>query len=316
MVTSNTYGRGVWYSLTNKSGGAVTAGDVVVVDTTNNDAFTTSTAGAFVGGVGVVQSASIASNAVGLVALSGYVSLVNTSASVTRGNFGKTHTVAKQAVDAGASRGVGTFCQFLTGGTTPDALLYPVDLLGSSLTNPMTAVGDLIRGGAAGAPTALVAVATGKVLASAGVTTAPVWGYPPFHGALAYSTSAQTINNTTANLSLEAELYDTDAFHDNSTNNSRMTIPAGMGGYYALSAGAFVSNTNAGWLAFYLNGTTFIRVLINDAVTGAHYCSGATQMVLAAGDYVEARWNTNANINIGAAGTDGQKFLAIALLGV
>src|SRR4051812_32347044 len=117
MSTTNTYGRQVVVPLTNKSGGSVAAGDVVIVDTSNNDAFTTSTAGAVTGGVGVAQE-TIASNAIGRVLLSGYAALVNTSASVTRGNFGKTHTVVKQAVDAGASRVAGTFCMFLTGGTT------------------------------------------------------------------------------------------------------------------------------------------------------------------------------------------------------
>jgi hypothetical protein len=46
---------------------------------------------------------------------------------------------------------------------------------GGGMTNPMTSVGDLIVGTTAGAPSRLAAVATGRVLASAGVTTAPVW---------------------------------------------------------------------------------------------------------------------------------------------
>ncbi len=127
MTTTNTYGRQVVVPLTNKSGGGVIAGDVVIVDTTNNDSFTTTTSGAFTGGIGVAQE-TIASNAVGRVLLTGYAALVNVNASVTRGNFGKTHTVVKQATDAGSSRIAGTFCQFLTGGTTPDAVVYPVDL--------------------------------------------------------------------------------------------------------------------------------------------------------------------------------------------
>jgi hypothetical protein len=30
----------------------------------------------------------------------------------------------------------------------------------------------------------------------------------------------------------DAEDYDTDSYHDNSTNNTRITIPAGLAGYY------------------------------------------------------------------------------------
>jgi hypothetical protein len=111
--------------LTNKSGGSVAKGDVVVIDSANDEAFKTSTAGAEVVGVGVViEDNGIANNAQGRVAFQGYVALVNVNASVTRGNFGKTHTVAKQATDAGASRVLGVFCQFLTGGTTPAGMLF------------------------------------------------------------------------------------------------------------------------------------------------------------------------------------------------
>ena len=140
MPASNTYGRQVTVPLTNKSGGAVIAGDVVVVDTTNNDAFTTTTSSGFTGGVGVAQE-SIANNAVGRVLISGYAPLVNVAASVTRGNYGKTHTVAKQATSQ-AARGTGTFCEFLTGGTTPDAVVWEPDL-GVGATSPLTTKGDL-----------------------------------------------------------------------------------------------------------------------------------------------------------------------------
>jgi hypothetical protein len=131
---ANIFGRQVVVPLTNKSGGGVIAGDVVVVDTANNGAFTTSTAGAHIGGVGIAQE-TIASNATGRVLIGGYAALVNVNASVTRGNFGKTHTVAKQAADAGSARTLGTFCQFLTGGTTPTAMVFPPDLTAGTLTD-------------------------------------------------------------------------------------------------------------------------------------------------------------------------------------
>ncbi len=141
MTTVNTYGRQVVVPLTNKSGGSVAAGDVVIVDTTNNDAFTTTTSGAFTGGVGIAQE-TIANNATGRVLLSGYAALVNVNASVTRGNYVKTHTVVKQGTDAGSSRVTGTFGQFLTGGTTPDAIIWQPDLgaAGSSSTTSWVAV--------------------------------------------------------------------------------------------------------------------------------------------------------------------------------
>lgn len=122
---ASTTGRRVVVPLTNKSGGGVIAGDVVVIDTGNDDAFTTTTTGGFTGLIGIAQEA-IANNATGLVLISGEAALVNVAASVTRGHYGKTHTVAKQATSTSA-RAAGTFCQFKTGGTTPKAVMYPPD---------------------------------------------------------------------------------------------------------------------------------------------------------------------------------------------
>jgi hypothetical protein len=54
--------------------------------------------------------------------------------------------VAKQAVSTGGTtRTAGTFCKFTTGGTTPEADIWPVDLgAGSGLSDPMTTRGDII----------------------------------------------------------------------------------------------------------------------------------------------------------------------------
>jgi hypothetical protein len=164
---SNVYGRQVVVALTNKSGGAVIAGDVVVVGTANNDAFTTTASAGFTGTVGVAQE-TIADNATGRVLISGYAALVNTTASVTRQNFGTTSTTVKKAVDAGASRTVGTFCQFLTGGTTPDAIVYPADLgsaSGSMATDALwDAAGDLAVGTGANTAAKLTMGAAGGVV--------------------------------------------------------------------------------------------------------------------------------------------------------
>jgi hypothetical protein len=111
-------------ALTNKSGGSVVAGDVVIVDTANDDAFTTTNTAGVTKVVGVAQE-TIASNAVGLVALEGYVALVNVTASVTRGHYGATGTTVKKATGASA-RAAGSFCQFLKAGTSPDAILFGV----------------------------------------------------------------------------------------------------------------------------------------------------------------------------------------------
>jgi hypothetical protein len=114
--------REVVLTLTNKSGGSVAAGDVVVVDTANDEAFTTTTSAQAEVSLGVVQE-SIASNAAGRVLVAGYAALVNVPSSMTRGRFIETHTVAKQATGS-ATRRAGSFGQFLVGGTTPSAWLW------------------------------------------------------------------------------------------------------------------------------------------------------------------------------------------------
>ncbi len=135
---ANTYGRQVVIPLTNKSGGSVAAGDVVVLDTSNNVSFTTTTSANVTTTVGIAQE-TIANNASGRVLVSGYAALINVNASVTRGNYGATFTVAKQATDIGVSRAAGAFVQFLTGGTTPDGAVFPV----AAPTSPLTTKGDL-----------------------------------------------------------------------------------------------------------------------------------------------------------------------------
>ena len=60
------------------------------------------------------------------------------------------------------------------------------------LANPMSAIGDLIVGTTAGAPARLAAVATGAVLASAGVGTTPTWNISPSLTSLTVSTNLES----------------------------------------------------------------------------------------------------------------------------
>lgn len=134
-------------TATNKSGGAVAKGDVVIVDTSNDHAFTTTTTGQYTGVIGVVvEENGIANNASGRVQTAGYVALVNVPASVTRGHYLETHTVAKQAV-GNATRRSGSFGQFYTGGTTPTALLFGLTDVSASGSVTRTTLGYTTLGG-------------------------------------------------------------------------------------------------------------------------------------------------------------------------
>ena len=171
---SSIFGRAIIVPKTNKSGGALAKGDVVIVDSANDNAVTTTTSAGTTVTVGVVvEENGIANNASGRVQFGGHVGLVTVNASVTRGHYGTTHTVAKQATDGGASRVVGSFCLFTTGGTTPEADLFTQPDASSATGDVATdaiwdAAGDLAVGTGPNAA-AKVSLAQGHVSRVGGV---------------------------------------------------------------------------------------------------------------------------------------------------
>ena len=65
----------------------------------------------------------------------------------------------------------------------------------------------------------------------AGITNGiiPSGGGGAYRGALVSKTGAQTLTTAVSTaLVFQAEDYDTDAIHDNSVNNTRLTVPAGV----------------------------------------------------------------------------------------
>lgn len=112
--------------LTNKSGGAVSYGDVVILDNTNANGFTTTTTGALsTRGLGVVlEPSGIANNASGMVALGGWVPKVNLNTAAAVGQFLKTHTVAGQATPHASPQVEGDFGIALSASATPPAILF------------------------------------------------------------------------------------------------------------------------------------------------------------------------------------------------
>ena len=83
-------------NYTNKSGAQRVLGDVVVVDTSNDDAFTTTTTEGHTSVLGVVVE-TIAINASGKVVTGGYITTITVDAATSRGSFLKTSTTAGKA---------------------------------------------------------------------------------------------------------------------------------------------------------------------------------------------------------------------------
>jgi hypothetical protein len=188
----------------------------------------------------------------------------------------------------------------------------------------MTTAGDLIIGGVAGAASRLGIGSNGQVLTlAAGI---PAWatpsggGTPTFRGCRAYKSANQSVNSATnAVVTFNAETFDSDAYHDNSTNPGRITVPSGLGGKYLLEAEVDWEGSATGIRAIWLriNGATiFTGAEFGTDVTfgAATVCSGI--IALSAGDYVEclARQQSGGAINITPSAW-GETHFAATLLG-
>ena len=111
-----------------------------------------------------------------------------------------------------------------------------------------------------------------------------------FVGCFVYGTSNPSIaNNTLTTISFGAELFDSDGFHSNTTNNSRITIPAGKAGKYLITgANIFLTNsTGIRSIRFYKNGS-LIYFYNMEAATSANTIMNVSYLAdLAVNDYVE-----------------------------
>ena len=115
-------GRSNIITLTNNSGGTLSAGDVCVQDTGSDEYVTTTTSGSSTSKV-FISAETISSGSSGRFYESGYCPLVNVNASVTRGHFLFTYTVAKQATGS-PTYSTGAFGKILKSGTMPSAIIY------------------------------------------------------------------------------------------------------------------------------------------------------------------------------------------------
>lgn len=137
-------------------------------------------------------------------------------------------------------------------------------------------------------------------------TTAPL----AFVGAHVTNAGAQTVATATpTTLTFDTEDYDTSAFHSTSSNTSRLTIPAGLGGYYRVGA-FFALDENA-------TGVRYARLLLNgNEIAGQSQAPTATAAALVpthlnvnfeylcvAGDYWEIVAYQTSGITLSTSGT-------------
>jgi hypothetical protein len=147
-------------------------------------------------------------------------------------------------------------------------------------------------------------------------------GVAAFVGAKAFNSGTQAVGSASETLlALDSEEYDTDGFHDTSTNNSRMTIPAGLAGYYLLLGYTlFAGDADGGRYLWFRKGASTRIVGMNLSLAGTATIGTGVGIqaiaYLAEADYVSIVSYHVAGNSINLGGTDeNSTSFSIARLG-
>jgi hypothetical protein len=107
-------------------------------------------------------------------------------------------------------------------------------------------------------------------------------------GVRAHRATSQSIPNTTSTaVQWDAEGFDTSGFHDNVTNNTRLTVPAGEGGRYLVSGVISMFGTLGTYREVLIRVSGTNVGLINLAPAEFGRFPFAFAITVAAGEYVE-----------------------------
>lgn len=155
------------------------------------------------------------------------------------------------------------------------------------------AKGDIIAATASDTVTRLAVGANNTVLtADSAEATGLKWATPgvAFVGC-SLTAGSQTISNDVRTaIAFTSEAYDTDGFHDNVTNNSRITIPTGQGGKYLFTFSMhWTTGSGIRDLQLYKNGSVIITPSAAIAAqAGSEVALNGTYVLnLVATDYIE-----------------------------
>ena len=176
----------------------------------------------------------------------------------------------------------------------------------TGMTNPMTTTGDTIYSSSGSTPARLGIGSTGQVLTvAAGVPSwaTPAAGGASFVGASAIASSNQTVSNATETaINFDGtDLFDTDAYHNPSSNNSRMTIPAGKAGKYAVYGRVNIDTTSTSGrriVEIYKNGAQVPYLNIEVTPISDQTILTAGIINLAVDDYIEIYFYQTSGISL------------------
>ena len=173
----------------------------------------------------------------------------------------------------------------------------PVPVITNTVATEIDAKGDLVVGTGADTFSRLaVGTNTYVLTADSAETTGLKWAAPAaggsFAGVRVKKSANQSIPNATETvLTFDTETFDTDAYHDNSTNSGRLTVPVGKAGYYSIyfCIQWDVNATGDREVSLYINGTATGLCGSNQAGDATLYIfnNGTTTFYLDEGDYVQ-----------------------------
>ena len=169
-------------------------------------------------------------------------------------------------------------------------------------TNPMLNDGAIIE----------ITAATGKQIETVQMSQTPA-------GCVAYSLTSQTATHgVRRTMPLELEDYDSDGYHSNVSNNTRVTIPAGKGGRYNLRASvAFANNATGDRIVFLRKNGTDEFAEGWAAPTSSTYWTYVTVQAdayqLNDGDYIEivVYQASGGNLTVGGTNQAGRTELSV-----
>jgi hypothetical protein len=138
---------------------------------------------------------------------------------------------------------------------------------------------------------------------------------PTMVGVRAYRTTNQAIGHSSwVAINFDAERFDTDTFHDNVTNNTRLTVPVGKAGYYLIIG-------DVSW-ASNVTGFRYLHILLNGSVRLAEVSQTSGGLLdvrqcvstiyhLSEGDYVqlEVHQTSGGDLDVNALGNHSPEFM-------
>lgn len=143
-----------------------------------------------------------------------------------------------------------------------------------------------------------------------------------FKGCAVTQTSAQTLTTSTDTvITFNAETFDTNSFHDTSTNTGRITIPTGLGGYYRFyfTVGLNAQTNGRRMCSLRLNGSSKIFT-VETSELGQNFVqptlTDTGTVSLSAGDYLECVYYQDSGSSINTNGTADRVNFGVQYLGV